>query len=238
MEGVTAPMVRRLESAGVDLVEIGIPFSDPLADGPVIQHSSHRVLERGFRIGQIFEIVRAIRVESEIPIVLMGYANSVRHYGVEKFFTACRDAGADGIILPDVPLEEMDKFVPFAQAAGIDFIPLVTPFSSAGRIRELSQMGSGFVYCVSVAGVTGARDSNYLSAETLSYLHRVREASMLPMMVGFGISKPEHLEFLAPVCDGFIVGSALIRAIGECETVDSAVETAGKFVEELKRGKK
>ncbi len=232
VSGLTAPLVLKLAGSGADMIEIGIPFSDPLADGPVIQHSSQQALESGVNLSSILENVRDIRRKSQVPIILMGYANSVLNEGVERFFAELNDAGVDGAILPDVPLEEMQRFSEPARQNDVDLIPLVTPLSSEKRIATLSRLGSGFVYCVSVTGVTGARDK-FLNVETIDFLKRVRKNSILPALVGFGISKKVHLKFLEDHCDGFIIGSALIRELEKGKSVTACLKKAGAFMKEL-----
>lgn len=235
--GCTEPVVLALEKAGVDLIEIGIPFSDPLADGPMVQSSSHHVLKNGITLSRIMTVIKTIRKRSEIPIIAMGYANSAIHNGIEHFFSRLHSAGVDGIIIPDVPLEEMPRFLPAASASQIDFIPLVSPLSPDKRIKEICARSSGFIYCVSITGVTGMRKGNYFSADLLTLLNRVKKISTLPALVGFGISENRHLNFLKDKCDGYIVGSALLKAIAPAKTIQESVQRAVSFVHRLLRRK-
>jgi tryptophan synthase alpha chain len=237
MAGCTESIVPALEKAGADLIEIGIPFSDPLADGPMVQSSSHRVLQSGITFQRILTIIETIRKQSDIPIIAMGYANTAVNMGIDIYFKRLQKAGIDGVILPDVPLEEMDRFLPAAAACHIDLIPLVSPLSSDTRIRAVSAKTSGFIYCVSITGVTGMRTGNYFSEDLTAFLLRVRENSTLPALVGFGISEHEHLRFLEDKCDGYIVGSALLKAIMAAHTVEESVQEAVSFVENLLRSK-
>jgi tryptophan synthase alpha chain len=236
--GCTEPIVLALEDAGADMIEIGIPFSDPLADGPVVQNASHLVLQKGITFKRILKIVENIRKKSEVPLIAMGYANSVLNSGINNYFTQLQAAGVDGVILPDVPIEEMDRFTPVAAANNIAFIPLVSPLSSEARIRSLALKGSGFIYCVSITGVTGTRSGNYFSGDLASFLSRVKKNSVLPALVGFGISEHEHIAYLEDKCDGYIIGSALLKAITTAQSIEGSVQAAVAFVRELMRGKR
>jgi tryptophan synthase alpha chain len=229
-------MVLALEDAGADFIEIGIPFSDPLADGPVVQQASQQVLQKGITFKRILTIMTDIRKNSDIPLITMGYANSVLNRGIDNYFKRLQDAGVDGVILPDVPREEMDRFIPSAKACQIDFIPLVSPLSSDARIRSAVSKGSGFIYCVSVTGVTGMRSGNYFSETLAGFLSRVKKNSALPALVGFGISEHNHIVYLANKCDGYIVGSALLKAIAAAGTIEESVRAAVSFVQKLMRG--
>jgi tryptophan synthase alpha chain len=231
--GCTESLVLALEKSGVDIIEIGIPFSDPLADGPIVQTCSQQVLEKGITLKRILTIIKNIRKQSDIPLITMGYANSVLNRGIDQFFRQLKQAGVDGAIVPDVPMEEMDRFLPAVHAAEIDFIPLVSPLSSSDRIKTLSMKAAGFIYCVSITGVTGVRKGNYFSGELLDLLSRVKKNSMLPALVGFGISEAAHIRFLKNKCDGYIIGSALLKAISPAHTVDQSVQAALSFINGL-----
>lgn len=206
----TESIAESLEQGGADILEIGMPFSDPLADGPVIQHSSSVALKNGITLDAIFAIIDAIRSKSTIPLVLMGYLNPIMEYGPEKFFTKAAKIGVDGIILPELPLEEAGRFKKTVDANGLSQILLVTPTTSAERIRNIDAASNGFLYCVSMTGVTGSDRRTDIQ----SYLTTVRHhASRNPLLVGFGISAPQDASAVAANVDGVIIGSALIRKI-------------------------
>ena len=214
----TPRLVEALEHGGADIVELGMPFSDPLADGPVIQKSSAESLSHGTTIGSILADVRNIRQKSDIPIVLMGYVNPILAYGEKRFFAEAADAGVDGLILPEVPLEEYPRFAGTLREHSLAGILLVTPASSAERIKAIDAESSGFLYCVSATGVTGERNER-ASAE---YLDRIRrDARRNPVLVGFGISSPDDARAYAPAVDGVIVGSALIRFLSTLPEPDA-----------------
>jgi tryptophan synthase alpha chain len=207
----TRTLVPILAEAGADIVEIGMPFSDPLADGPAIQESSTTALRQGMTLAGVLSEVEAIRRATSIPLVLMGYLNPILRYGVAEFFRDAASAGIDGLILPEVPLEELGRFESHFQEHHLDRILLVTPTTTPDRIRALDKASSGFVYCVSTTGVTGA------TAEVMEgYLTRVRSlVTHNPLQVGFGISTPEDARRFSSYADGVIVGSALIRRMKE-----------------------
>jgi tryptophan synthase alpha chain len=198
-------------SGGADFLELGIPFSDPIADGPVIQKSSHTVLENGMTMDRIFHFAEQIKSNCEKPLILMGYANSLQQYGLQNFIRKSQQIGIDGCIIPDVPLEEYDNFWT-VKADGIDIILLATPTSPAERIQKIDQVSSGFVYCVSVTGTTGVRDS--FSQSEIDHLARIYDqTSENKMLIGFGISGAEDVKRIKPYCDGIIVGSAIISRL-------------------------
>lgn len=199
-----------LVEAGADALEIGMPFSDPLADGPVIQRASQVALEGGTRIGDCIMAVRRLRARGvAVPLVMMGYLNPLLSFGLARFVEAAAAAGASGFIVPDLPLEEAGEMLALCEAHGMGFIPLVAPNSSDERVRQAAALARGFVYLVSVTGVTGARDA--LPPDLADYVRRVRGLTDLPLAVGFGISRPEHARAVASLADGVIVASALIR---------------------------
>ena len=206
----TPAIAGALEEGGADMLEIGMPFSDPLADGPVIQHSSMIAIQNGVTLETIFEAVRCIRSRSSIPLILMGYLNPIMGFGVDKFFNEAANAGVDGIILPELPLEETHRFKENFQANALSQILLVTPTTSEDRIARIDAAACGFLYCVSTAGVTGTSRTTDIK----SYLQRIRKnASKNSLLVGFGISAPDDAAAVATVSDGVIIGSALIRQI-------------------------
>ncbi|HEX2868204.1 MAG TPA: tryptophan synthase subunit alpha [Ignavibacteriales bacterium] len=199
--------------AGADLLELGIPFSDPLADGPVIQHSSQIALENKINIKSVLEFTSEIKSRSQKPVVLMGYANPVLNYGRKNFFTDALNAGADGIIIPDVPIDEYDAFYEEG-IQGLDTIMLTTPYSTEERIKKADELSRGFIYCVSVYGTTGERTN--FSKETLEALGKTRKiVKNNKMLIGFGISSAESIRSISPYSDGVIVGSAIIKKLFE-----------------------
>ncbi|MCX6149450.1 MAG: tryptophan synthase subunit alpha [Ignavibacteriales bacterium] len=197
--------------SGADLIELGIPFSDPLADGVIIQQSSHLAIENGINLETVLEFTNKINVRTSKPIILMGYANPILNYGVKNFLKDAQNSGASGLIVPDIPLEEMDSFFE-NNRSDLDIILLTTPTSSDERIEMIDEKSSGFVYCVSVSGTTGIRKN--FSEETLNSLKRTYSlVSKNKMLIGFGISTPENIKEITPYCDGVIVGSAIIKQL-------------------------
>lgn len=205
----TGELVVAAVDAGADMVEIGIPFSDPQADGPVIQASSQRALDNGITLKQIFEQVEEIRGRTDVPLALMGYYNPILRMGHEPFLDSCISAGVDGLILPDLPLAEAGPFCESAKSKGLSPILLVAPNTPNVRIRKISELAGDLIYAVSILGITG---NNLSSKDALeSYLRRVRENSSTPFVVGFGISSREDVVWFNEHADGAVVGSALIR---------------------------
>jgi tryptophan synthase alpha chain len=231
----TAEMIPELERAGADIIELGIPFSDPMADGATIQRSSERALASGTTLSGILDMVRCLRQTSQVPIVLMGYYNPVLSYGVERFVTDAVSAGIDGIILVDLPPEEADAegFYAIAREKGLDVIFLLAPTSDAQRIERVTRKGRGFIYYVSVTGVTGARKD--VSASLGEEMCCLREAATLPLVVGFGISDPQQAGACARQGDGAVVGSALVRLF-ESFTGQELKDNVRDFVASLKQG--
>ncbi len=208
----TGRIVRAMEEAGADLIELGIPFSDPTAEGPVIQAANVRALSGGVTTDKIFEFVKDLRTDVKVPLVFMTYANVVFSYGTERFVKRCVKVGIDGIILPDVPFEEKEEFAPICRAHGIDFISLIAP-TSEDRIAMIAAEAEGFLYIVSSLGVTGTRSE--IKTDISAIVEQVRKSAKVPCAVGFGISTPEQAARMAAVSDGAIVGSAIVRIIGE-----------------------
>lgn len=206
----TARLVRELSRRGASLIEIGFPYSDPIADGSVIQASYTRALEKGIRVDDIFAAVRGLR-DVNIPLVAMVSYSLVHHRGPEDFLRQAQDAGFSGAIVPDLPIEEAQELFRLATARDFKLIQLVTPTTPRERACKIMELCSGFVYCVSVVGITGERAQ--LPPDLLDHLRWLRTQTSLPMCVGFGISKPEHVYMLRPVADGIIVGSALVRRV-------------------------
>ena len=229
----TAKILRVLERSGADLVELGVPFSDPMADGPTIQRASERALQKGASLPRILRMVREFRRDSEIPLILFGYYNPFFRYGLKRFTREASRAGVDGILCVDLPPEESGELKRWTDARGLDTIFLLAPTSDAGRIRLVAQQGRGFVYYVSVTGVTGARRrfEDHLHAQVA----RVRRYTSLPVGVGFGISTPEQAAWIASFADAAVVGSALIEAMEKADQNQEKVKRAGLFVGRLKR---
>lgn len=206
-------LVLSVFEAGADMIELGIPFSDPIADGPVIQYSSQRAIENGVNLEKVFLMLNEIRKNSDKPIILMGYANPILNYGLNSFISNCNELKVDGLIIPDIPLEEFDSFFD-SSVKKIDTIMLVSPTSDDKRIKMIGEKSKGFVYCVSVKGITGERNS--VTEESLNYIHKVK--SLLPdknILVGFGISNPQIAKKFSSVSDGVIVGSSVIKLLSE-----------------------
>jgi len=214
-------IILALVEAGADGIEIGIPFSDPIADGAAVQRTSQVALEQGTRLKDVLQLVRNLRAKGvTVPLLLMGYLNPVHHYGVERYVKDATEAGADGFIIPDLPAEESDLIRTPALAYGRDLIYMVAPTSTEARLEETAKRASGFIYCVAVTGVTGARDS--LSATLGDYLDRIRTHTDVPLVVGFGISKPEHIAEVGKHAQGAIVASALINYLDALPSDDLA----------------
>lgn len=207
----TVRIAQELEKAGADMLELGIPYSDPLADGPVIQQAALRSLQQGTRITDAFDMVLTLREKGvAIPLILFTYVNPVLQWGIERFFAKARETGADGVIIPDLPYEESGEARFAAAKHGVDLIPLVAP-TSKQRVEKIVSDASGFVYCVSSLGVTGTRAN--LSDELPKFVESVKSATTLPVAVGFGVSTAEQAAEIRAFADGVIVGSALIRRI-------------------------
>ena len=219
---------RAVLEAGADLVEVGIPFSDPIAEGPVIQEADIRALSSGMTTDKVFELVKELRKDFDTPIVFMTYANPVYHYGTDKFFEKASEAGADGIIIPDCPFEERHEFDETAAKYGMDFISMIAP-TSADRIKTIASQAKGFLYVVSSLGVTGVRSE--ITTDINSIVKLIKEATDTPAAIGFGISTPEQAQKMSQVADGVIVGSAMVRIVAEHG--DKAPEELRKFVKDM-----
>ena len=224
----TAKIVRAAAAAGADLIELGIPFSDPTAEGPVIQGANLRALAAGTTTDRIFDLVRDLRTDVTIPMVFMTYANVVFSYGTEKFIKICAEIGIDGLILPDLPYEEKDEFDPVCKQYGIDLISLIAP-TSEHRIAMIAKEASGFVYIVSSLGVTGTRSE--ITTDIASMVKLVKENTSVPCAVGFGISTPAQAAKMAAIADGAIVGSAIIKIIAE--KGHDAAEAVKEYVQSM-----
>lgn len=208
----TEGLIRCIAEAGADLIELGIPFSDPTAEGPVIQEANLRALSGGVTTDKIFDMVRRVRKTVTVPMVFMTYANVVFSYGTERFLSAASEIGMDGLILPDVPFEEKAEFAVACKTYGLDFISLIAP-TSKERIFLIAKEADGFIYCVSSLGVTGIR--NTITSDVDSMVGLVRTATTIPAAIGFGISTPEQAMEMAAKADGVIVGSAIVKIIGQ-----------------------
>ncbi|MAO64741.1 MAG: tryptophan synthase subunit alpha [Balneola sp.] len=233
----TVDLILGFEENGADIIELGMPFSDPLADGPTIQHSSDVAIQNGITMNKIFEMVKEVRKQSEIPIILMGYMNPVLRYGVSAFTQKAAEAGVDGLIIPDIPLEEDGIIKEHAATNNLDVIHLVAPNTSDSRMKLADENSQGFVYCVSVTGVTGARDGDEVSKSVSRFIERVRSnITQNPVMVGFGIKTHNDAQNIASNADGFIVGSALIDTIKNHYPNEGWQSELFSFVHSLKFG--
>lgn len=225
----TAKVVRAMAEAGADLIELGIPFSDPTAEGAVIQAANVRALAAGTTTDKIFDLVRELRKDVSVPMVFMTYANVVFSYGSEKFISTCADIGIDGLILPDIPFEEKEEFHPICKQFGLDLISLVAP-TSENRIAQVAKEASGFVYVVSSLGVTGVRGE--ITTDIGGMVKLIRQNTTLPCAVGFGISTPEQAQKMAALSDGAIVGSAIVKLIAQYGK--DAVSYVAEYVKSMK----
>lgn len=233
----TVELILGFEENGAELIELGMPFSDPLADGPTIQYSSNAAIENGITIDKILETVEQVREQSAIPIVLMGYLNPVLSYGVQKFCRKAAQAGVDGLIIPDIPVEESGIIQKEADEVGLSIIYLVAPNTSDERMHKIDALSQGFVYCVSVTGVTGAREGNEVARSVQRFVNRVQEnVKRNPKMVGFGIKSHKDAQRIAAKMDGFIVGSALINVIRKHYPQEGWKDKVFAFVKSLKYG--
>ena len=225
----TGAVVREMVKNGADLIELGIPFSDPTAEGPVIQGANLRALNGGVTTDQIFEFVKELRRDVSVPMVFMTYANVVFSYGVERFISTCRKIGMDGLILPDLPYEEKEEFQPICRRFGLELISLIAP-TSENRIAMIAGEAEGFVYLVSSLGVTGVRSE--IKTDLASIVEAIRRNTDIPCVIGFGISTPEQAARMAGLADGVIVGSAIVRLIEKYGR--QAPEHVGRYVKEMK----
>lgn len=225
----TGAVVREMVKNGADLIELGIPFSDPTAEGPVIQGANLRALNGGVTTDQIFEFVKELRRDVSVPMVFMTYANVVFSYGAERFISTCRKIGMDGLILPDLPYEEKEEFQPICRRFGLELISLIAP-TSENRIARIAGEAEGFVYLVSSLGVTGMRSE--IKTDLTSIVEAIRRNTDIPCAIGFGISTPEQAARMSDLADGVIVGSAIVRLIEKYGR--QAPEYVGRYVKEMK----
>ena len=227
----THQVVLELDRRGVDVLELGVPFSDPLADGPVIQEASQRALAAGATLEGVLSMVADVRTETEIPIVLFTYYNPIHRYGVERFVKRAADVGVDGVLMLDLPPEEGSDYKAQMDVHGLDTIFLVTPTTRDDRMKLIASHTRGFVYYVSRTGVTGERDS--LADEIQSKVSAICQHTDMPIAVGFGISTPEHVSEIAQYADAVVVGSAIVRRVGEYQNDADLVSKVGAFVGSL-----
>lgn len=220
------PTLQRLEGHGATAVEIGIPFSDPVADGPTIQEAGKRALKHGTTLADVLDVLKENRLKVGIPLVFMTYINPIFRYGVSRFFRDCREAGVDGLIIPDLPLEHLDLIEADAVEQGIAIIQLATLTSSEERIKELARRSEGFLYAVTVKGITGARKE--FDGVISRHLNLLKEHSPVPVLAGFGISSPDHVKSMSQSCDGVVVGSSIIDLIqeGDEEAIKSLMDAS------------
>lgn len=231
--GTTAHLLHLLDREGVDILEVGIPFSDPLADGPVIQQAGQRALAGGATLKKILDMLADLRGRISAPVVLMGYMNPIIAYGLEKFAADAAAAGAAGVIVPDLPFHQSEPLASLLREKGIDFILMVTPNTAPERLGEIAARASGFLYCVSRLGVTG--ESRKSESPLKEYIDRVRSHTSLPLALGFGVNGPEKARLAARVADGVVVGSALISLLHPCGADRARLEaTASGFVRSLR----
>ena len=225
----TAAAARAAAKGGADLIELGIPFSDPTAEGPVIQGANLRALKGGVTTDKVFQLVGELRKDVTIPLVFMTYANVIFSYGAERFLRNCAEAGIDGLILPDLPFEEKEEFLTPCRKYGVDLISMIAP-TSASRVAMIAREAEGFLYLVSSLGVTGERSE--ISTDLAAIVKTVRENTAIPCAVGFGISTPEQARAMAALSDGAIVGSAIVRIVEEYGK--EAPERVGRYVRAMK----
>ncbi len=209
---VTQELIIEMAEAGADLIEIGIPFSDPMAEGPVIQAADERALRGGVTVDKILDMIKQVRRTCDVPIAFMTYANLVFHYGAEHFIQKCKKYNIEALIIPDLPFEEREEFLPYCESCGISLISFVAP-TSEGRIERIAMNSQGFIYCVSSMGVTGIRKDLGYQIDTL--IKKVKRIKNIPCAIGFGISTPEQARKMAAISDGVIVGSGIVRIIEE-----------------------
>lgn len=227
----TPELAVALRRAGADILELGVPFSDPIADGPTNQRAAERALAAGTTMEGVLEAVAAIRADEDLPIVLFTYANPVVRYGIERFADDASSAGVDGVLFTDVPVEEIGRFSPALRRAELDAVMLVTPTSTKERVKAASKHGGGFLYLVSRTGVTGAR--NLLDPDLEDNIRSARKLSRLPVAVGFGISTPGQVAEVAALADGVVVGSAIVERIARAGDVAGLTDAVQRFVTPL-----
>ena len=228
----TAEILKGLDRAGADVIEVGVPFSDPLADGPVIQRATERALAAGATLAGVLDVLTGLRGQIAAPLVVFSYANPILRMGAECFADRAQAAGVDGVLALDLPLEETGEFRGILAARGIDTILLLSPTTTDERLRKAASLGSGFLYAISRLGVTGARDALADGAEDM--VRRIRAVSSLPVALGFGISQPEHVREVGRWADAAVVGSGLVNVIAEAGDTEHVIERVEEYVRWLK----
>lgn len=229
-------IVLALAEAGADVIELGVPFSDPIADGPTIQRASERALRSGATLARVIDLVRTLRAKTDVPLVLFSYFNPILQMGLDKFAGVAADAGADGVLATDLTPEEAGDYLRILRARGLDAIFLAAPTSTEERLKRIAESSSGFLYLISRTGVTGAKDT--LPEDLPALVRRVRAASRLPIAVGFGISLPGHVSILGGLADAAVVGSALVAEIERAPSADAAAAAVADRVRALKQAAK
>ena len=228
----TAGILRALDRSGADVLEVGVPFSDPLADGPVIQRATERALASGATLAGVLHMIGGTRADLRAPVVIFSYVNPILRLGTERFADQAREAGVDGVLVLDLPIEEAEECRALLASRGIDTILLLSPTTTDERLRRAAALGSGFLYAISRLGVTGARDAVADGAEEM--VRRIRAVSSLPVALGFGISKPEHVREVGRWADAVVVGSALVNVIAEAGVSDDLNTRVEEYVRWLK----
>jgi len=231
---MTKTLVREMVRRGGDLIEIGVPFSDPLADGPIVQRASQRALQGGTTLRKILATVSELRHEVDVPLILMTYYNPVFRYGEEAFVADALDAGVDGLIVPDLPPEEAQALIDLSADTPLDLIFLAAPTSTTARLAMISEASRGFIYYVSRLGTTGIREQ--LAEDLRVMLDNVRTSTSQPIAVGFGVSTPEHVRLVAELADGVVVASAILKLLEDLDAREDRLEQVGNFVAALKAG--
>jgi tryptophan synthase alpha chain len=229
---VTKELILGLENAGMDILEIGVPFSDPTADGPVIQAASQRSLKAGTTLQGVLDLVADVRRTSPIPIVLFGYYNPIFAYGAKKFAQAAKKAGVDGVLVVDLPPEEAQELRVYTDAAGIDFISLVAPTTGEKRLHQIAAAATGFLYYISITGVTGTAAPRI--EDIKREVSKIRKITKLPLAVGFGISNTKQAQEIASIADGIVIGSAVVRLIDENKENIDLIKIVSKYIREIK----
>lgn len=229
---VTKELILSLEKAGADILEIGVPFSDPTADGPVIQAASQRALKNGTTLKGVLNLVADIRRVSEIPVVLFGYFNPIFAYGVKKFAKSAQKAGVDGVLVVDLPPEEAQELRIYSDAAGLDFISLVAPTTGKNRLKTILQSATGFLYYISITGVTGTAAPK--TADIAREVAIIRKLTKMPIAVGFGISNAAQAKEIGAVADGIVIGSAVVKLIDQNRDSDNLVKIVADYAKEMK----
>lgn len=233
---ITKQLILRFAQIGVDIIEIGVPFSDPMADGPIIQEASQKALEKKINLREILNLVKIVRQGTQIPICLMTYYNPIFCFGERKFVSAAKNSGVDGLIVPDLPPDEAKQLIPLCRRANLDTIFFLSPTSPIERIKIIDKVSRGFIYYVSLTGVTGARKK--LPQDLLENVKRIKKVTNQPVCVGFGVSSAKQVKAISRFADGVIVGSAIVKKIKENLRKKGLVKIVGKFTANLKNVRK